>query len=133
MQTLTKISTAVTLCAVSLQVSALDITINNDSTAEAAFAFSYVDKDSGKWVVDGWYNVRAQSSGSLSVNSDNDVYYLYAELENGKAISDPQGIKLPIADGSFFYAQSDGLKQSTRNVSFVRASASQGKAQINIK
>ena len=132
MQTLTKISTAVTLCAVSLQVSALDITINNDSTAEAAFAFSYVDKDSGKWVVDGWYNVGAQSSGSLSVNSDNDVYYLYAELENGKAISDPQGIKLPIADGSFFYAQSDGLKQATRNVSFVRASASQGKAQINI-
>lgn len=113
-------------------VQALEITINNKSSAEAVFAFSYLERGTQRWVVDGWYNAAAHSSGVLDVNSDNDVYYLYAELESGRAISDPRGIALAVADTPFYYAQDEGLPEATRTVRFVRTSANNGKAQINI-
>ncbi len=111
---------------------ALDMTIVNKSATTAVFAFSYADADSGKWVVDGWYNVAGSSKGTLTLNTNNDVYYLYAELENGKSINDPHGVALAIEDKPFYYVQEDGLPSATRTVNFVRASANQGKAIINI-
>ncbi|MBO8415853.1 MAG: DUF1036 domain-containing protein, partial [Proteobacteria bacterium] len=88
--------------------------------------------DSNKWVTEGWYNVAPQSSGVLTLPSDNDIYYLYAELANGRAIFDPRGLSMAVSDKEFYYEGGDDLSFKSRQVHFIRTTASDGHAVINI-
>lgn len=71
--------------------SALEITVDNKTDAKAAFAFSYLDKKSGKWMTEGWFNAPQNSEKKLSLPADNPIYYIYAEFSNGKRIEGGEG------------------------------------------
>lgn len=120
------------LCAAASQAAALEIEINNLSAQEAVFAFSYLHQDSNKWVTEGWYNVAPESSGVLTLPSNNDIYYLYAELDNGQTIFDPRGLSMAVSDKEFYYAGGEELSFKTRLVHFIRTTANDGHAVINI-
>ena len=127
------------LCAISLIAAAqgalaLEIDVDNRTDSEVVLAFSYLDKDSKAWMVEGWYNVSPKTQGKIDLNTDNSLYYLYAEFSNGKKIEGGDGsVKLKVQNRSFSYKQDQEPDRFTREVSFVRARGNGGKATIRIK
>lgn len=118
----------------SLNAQALDVTVNNTTEETASFAFSYLDKDSGEWMVDGWYNVAGGKKEIIALNTVNTVYYLYAELKNGSRIeaASGQGAELSVFDGAFVYAQKKLPAGEGETVRFVRAQSRDNAATINL-
>ena len=113
---------------------ALEVKIENQTKASVVMAFSYLDTKSNEWVVDGWYNVEPQQNALINLDSSNDIYYLYSEFSNGKKLEGGKGsIKLKVNNRSFFYKQSEKQANADREVSFLRARGSDGKAIIKIK
>lgn len=114
---------------------ALELTVNNKTSADASFAFSYLDREQGTWMVEGWYNVKAGQSQQIYLNTDNPLYYLYAELSNDRKIeaAPNQGARLAVFDGTFIYDQ-DKLKDNEpdKKVGFVRAESNNNLAVINL-
>lgn len=119
---------------ISSNAQALEVTVDNQTKATVVMAFSYLDKTSKEWVVDGWYNVKPQKKGIINLDTDNDIYYLYSEFSNGKRLEGGNGsIKLKVQERSFFYKQNDAPSSLNREVSFLRARGNLGKAVIKIK
>ena len=119
---------------ISCNAQALEVTVDNQTKATVVMAFSYLDKTSKEWVVDGWYNVKPQKKGIINLSTDNDIYYLYSEFSNGKKLEGGNGsIKLKVQERSFFYKQNDAPSSLNREVSFLRARGNLGKAVIKIK
>lgn len=119
---------------ISCNAQALEVTVDNQTKATVVMAFSYLDKTSKEWVVDGWYNVKPQKKGIINLDTDNDIYYLYSEFSNGKKLEGGNGsIKLKVQERSFFYKQNDAPSSLNREVSFLRARGNLGKAVIKIK
>ncbi len=113
---------------------ALDVTVDNQTKATVVMAFSYLDKSSNEWVVDGWYNVKPQKQGFIKLSTDNDIYYLYSEFSNGKKLEGGNGsIRLKVQERAFFYRQNEAPASLNREVSFLRARGNSGKAVIKIK
>lgn len=113
---------------------ALEISIENETDARVTLAFSYLDSQSGKWTVDGWYNVDGKSRGTVNLNSDNSMYYLYAEFSNGKRIEGGEGaVNLRVLNRSFSYVQDDPPEKYAREVSFLRARGNGGKATVRVR
>lgn len=127
------------LCALSLLAAAhcaaaLEVDVDNQSDSEVVLAFSYMEKGSGNWMVEGWYNVAPKSQGKVDLNTDNSLYYLYAEFSNGKRIEGGEGsVRLKVLNRSFSYAQDKDPGRFSREASFVRARGNGGKATIRIK
>ncbi len=114
--------------------SALEITVDNKTDAKAAFAFSYLDKKSGKWMTEGWFNAPQNCKKKLSLPADNPIYYIYAEFSNGKRIEGGEGaVDLAVSNRSFLCEQDQGPQGKTHKVSFLRARANGGKAVIRVK
>ncbi len=124
------------LLALGSEAFALEIVVNNTTQSEASFAFSYLDSTQSKWLVEGWYNVGPGSQETIVLNTDNALYYLYAELGNGRKIeaAPGQGARLAVFDGSFIYDQEKlGSSEDDKKVGFVRAQSSENnKAVINL-
>lgn len=113
---------------------ALEISIDNQTDAQAAFAFSYLEAKSGKWMTEGWFNATAKSFKKLNLPSDNAIYYIYAEFSNGKRIEGGEGaVELKVSNRSFVCEQDVGPTGTSRQVSFLRARANGGKAVIRVK
>ncbi len=111
----------------------LEITVDNQTKSEVVMAFSYLSNKEQDWVVDGWYNIEPNKTANIDLDTDNDIYYLYAEFSNGKKIEGGQGaVELSVQDTSFLYKQKDEPENS-RKVSFLRARSNGSKATIKVK
>lgn len=112
----------------------IDVTVNNSSTSNISFAFSYLNKDTNSWVVEGWYNVKANENAVISLNTENSLVYLYAESSNGKKIEGGNGsVDLMTKFQSFYYEQTESLANPDMKVRFLRAMAKDNKIKLNIK
>ena len=112
---------------------ALDVTVNNEADASVSMAFSYLDSNTQKWVVDGWYNVEPKAKSIINLNTDNGIYYLYAEFSNGKKIEGGKNsVHLYVKASEFFYSQDESLQDSKFQARFVRAKSDGKVALINI-
>lgn len=117
-----------------LSAQALEILVENETDARVTLAFSYLDNQSGKWTVEGWYNVEGKSRGTVNLNSDNSMYYLYAEFSNGKKIEGGEGaVSLRVQNRGFSYVQDDPPEKYAREVSFLRARGNGGKATVRVR
>ena len=114
---------------------ALEVTVENATDATVVMAFSYLDNKENDWVVDGWYNVEPKQKAKISLDSKNDIYYLFSEFSNRKKLEGGKGaVALNVGERSFFYKQKDKPSaELNRKVSFLRARGSDGKALIKIK
>lgn len=113
---------------------ALEVTVDNQTATSAAFAFSYLDKESKAWTVTGWFNVGPKAQGVIDLPSDNPLYYLYAEFSNGKKIEGGEGaVTLKVQNRSFSWPQDQMPGKRVREVSFVRARGTGGKATVRVK
>lgn len=114
--------------------SALEVKVENLTSAKVVLAFSYLDMKVNEWVVDGWYNVEAEQTAQINLPSNNDIYYLYAEFSNGKKLEGGKGsISIRVNNESFLYKQGKAPKHFTKKVNFVRARGNDGKALVRIK
>ncbi len=121
-------------CFITYQAGALEITVDNQTDADAAMAFSYLDKDKNVWMSEGWFNVQKHQNKKLELNTDNSLYYIYAEFSNGKKIEGGEGsVLLDVSDRSFLCDQDKGPEGKVRQVSFLRARSNDGKALIRVK
>lgn len=121
------------LAALCTTASALDITIKNDTDSTVVMAFSYLSSKENNWVAEGWFNVQPRHSGLVKLDSNNDLYYVYAEFSNGKRFEGGAGsLELNIANTAFFYVQSQVPPEYTKKVQFLKARANAGKATINV-
>lgn len=112
---------------------ALDVTVNNEADASVSMAFSYLDSNTQKWVVDGWYNVEAKAKSIINLNTDNGIYYLYAEFSNGKKIEGGESsVHLYVKPSEFLYSQDETLHGNKFQARFVRAKSDGKVALINI-
>ena len=122
------------MCLATLKADALEITVDNQTDADAAMAFSYLDKDKNVWMSEGWFNVHKHQNKKLELNTDNSLYYIYAEFSNGKKIEGGEGsVLLEVSDRSFLCDQDKGPEGKLRKVSFLRARSNEGKALIRVK
>lgn len=114
---------------------ATEVTINNYSNSKASFAFAYLDSTTNKFVVEGWYNVKANASSIVNLNTDENYYYLYAEFSNGNVIkgADNNIGLFEVVPESFYYFKDSLNLKDPRKVSFVKANATNKKANINIQ
>lgn len=113
---------------------ALEVTIDNLTEAEVTMAFSYLEPRNDTWVVEGWFNVQPHQKGLVSLPTDNELYYIYAEFSNGKRIEGGEGaVTLPISYRSFYLQQDQVPQGSMKEVSFLRARSSGGKATVKIQ
>lgn len=127
-------SLAFAACFTTYQAGALEITVDNQTDADAAMAFSYLDKDKNVWMSEGWFNVQKHQNKKLELNTENSLYYIYAEFSNGKKIEGGEGsVSLEVSDRSFLCDQDKGPEGKVRQVSFLRARSNDGKALIRVK
>lgn len=125
---------ATACCWMSFSAAALEISVENETDAQATLAFSYLNAKTGKWQVEGWYNVASHSRAVVNLDTDNSLYYLYAEFSNGKKIEGGEGaVELGVQDRSFSYLQEQPLKKSARQVSFLRARGNGNRATIRVR
>ncbi len=120
---------------VSVSASALEVTIDNQTSASGAFAFSYLDRATKVWMTDGWYNSEGGKVSRIDLPTDNPIYYIYAEFSNGKRIEGGEGaVALDISNRSFLCEQDKGPEvKNTYNVKFLRAQGNGSKAVIRVK
>lgn len=112
--------------------SAIDVTVDNTTQETVVLAFSYLDKDQDKWMVDGWYNIKPKETSHINLNTENELYYLYAEFSNGKKIEGGKdSLRLKVRNKSFLYSQDDKSFEGYE-VNFLKARGVGDKAQIRI-
>lgn len=135
MKKLLKLALIATAASVSFGASALEVTIDNQTSAKGAFAFSYLDRATKVWMTDGWYNSEGGKVSKIDLPTDNPIYYIYAEFSNGKRIEGGEGaVALDISNRSFICEQDKGPEvKNTYNVKFLRAQGNGSKAVIRVK
>lgn len=135
MKNFLKLALIATATSLSFGTSALEITIDNQTSAKGAFAFSYLDRASKVWMTDGWYNSEGGKVSKIELPTDNSIYYIYAEFSNGKRIEGGEGaVALDISNRSFLCEQDKGPEvKNTYNVKFLRAQGNGSKAVIRVK
>ncbi len=135
MKNLFKLALIATVASVSLGASALEITIDNQTSSKGAFAFSYLDRATKTWMTDGWYNSEGGKVSKIELPTDNSIYYIYAEFSNGKRIEGGEGsVSLDISNRSFLCEQDKGPEvKNTYTASFLRAQGNGNKAVIRVK
>ncbi len=111
---------------------AMDVAVENTTQETVVLAFSYLDKDQDKWMVDGWYNIKPKETSHINLNTNNELYYLYAEFSNGKKIEGGKdSLRLKVRSKSFIYPQDDKSFVGYE-VNFLKARGVGDKAQIKI-
>ena len=128
-----KLFTLSTMAFAAASADALEISINNNTESTVFMAFSYLDKSTDKWVVDGWYNIEKNGKNLITLNTENGIYYLYAEFSNGKKIEGGDySVNLDVAPQSFYYTQDQVFEDASFKAKFVRAKSDGKRALINI-
>ena len=112
----------------------VDIEVTNQSVSDIAFAFSYLDQSTKRWVAEGWYNVSPRTKSVITLKTDNSLVYIYGEVSNGTKIEGGRGnVELGVNWKSFRYEQDKGLESPDLRAQFMRAIAIDSKVSLNIK
>lgn len=123
---------ALGLSTLSLSAQALVLDCKNVAHVPIAVAVSYLDYDGKTWMVEGWYNFEPGEHAKIELDSNNNIFYIYGEFQEGSEVAGGQGaLKLPVYYRTFKYVQGQTAIPPDRSVEFVRGVASNGVAEIS--